>query len=121
MSSVLWVHRRNKPEFSNSPSEVLGFSSTGFCNNWELPPLGRYTCINAWFQAGLVLCTRINNKVLRKLTVKQKEISSEAQEKGSNKLVLKDWQELGKAVNVRAGRCTECTGSAWSVWGPGSR
>ena len=28
----LWACRCNKPEFSNSPSVVLGFSSTGFCN-----------------------------------------------------------------------------------------
>ena len=27
------AHQRNKPEFSNSLSMVLGFSSTGFCNN----------------------------------------------------------------------------------------
>lgn len=59
--------------------------------------------------------------MLRKLTVKQKEISSEAQEKGAISWSLKDWQELGKAVSVRASQCTEYTGSAWSVWGPGSR
>ena len=58
--------------------------------------------------------------MLRKPTVKQKEISSEAQEKGSSKLVLKDWQELWKAVSVRAGRGMEWKGIAWSAWGPGS-
>ena len=83
--------------------------------------MGRYAGINVQFQASFALYTRINNKVLRKPTVKQKEISSKAQEKGSSKLVLKDWQELWKGVSVRASRCTEWTGSTWSTWGPGSR
>ena len=30
--SELWACRGNKPEFSNSPRVVLGFSITGFCN-----------------------------------------------------------------------------------------
>ena len=30
---LLWAHQCNKPEFSNSPSVVLGFSSTGFCSS----------------------------------------------------------------------------------------
>lgn len=80
--------------------------------------MGRYAGINVQFQASLALCTRINYKVLRKPTVKQKEFSAEAQEKGSSKLILKDWQELWKAVSVRASRCTEWTGNAWSAWGP---
>ena len=53
--------------------------------------MGRYAGINVQFQASLALYTRINYKVLRKPTVKQKEFSAEAQEKGSSKLVLKDW------------------------------
>ena len=32
---LFWALRRNKPEFSNSPSVVLGFPSTGFCNSWS--------------------------------------------------------------------------------------
>ena len=28
---LFWAHWHNKSEFSNSPSGVLGFSSTGFC------------------------------------------------------------------------------------------
>ena len=30
---TVWAHQHNKPEFSNSPSVVLGFSITGFCNS----------------------------------------------------------------------------------------
>ena len=29
---TVWAHQHNKPEFSNSPSVVLCFPSTGFCN-----------------------------------------------------------------------------------------
>ena len=75
--------------------------------------MGRYAGINVQFQASFALYTRINNKVLRTPTVKQKEFSAEAQEKGSSKLVLKDW------AGALEGRVSGPAGAQDGEEGPG--